>query len=197
LVKGGSERHERTNGTIYFGCNPAGTSVGAPTSSAGATLMRARLGASAETIRSGGVGHGGHDQKDRTAPPWSSPNHQSGAAKGRRGSNLSVQWREKEGLESALPCRWRACRRRAGIHPAAESASPPWRQTAGPPKSNSSLETQMRWMITASLRATATVVRFMPRRWHATLAEAGSSTRAARLSKVRLFAQWRQAQPGR
>jgi integrase/recombinase XerD len=27
-------------------------------------------------------------------------------------------------------------------------------------------------------------------RWHATLAEAGSSTRAARLSKVRLFAQW-------
>jgi len=28
LIKGGSERHERTNGTIYFGCNPAGTSVG-------------------------------------------------------------------------------------------------------------------------------------------------------------------------
>jgi len=28
LVKGGSERHERTNGTIYFGYNPAGTSVG-------------------------------------------------------------------------------------------------------------------------------------------------------------------------
>jgi integrase/recombinase XerD len=27
-------------------------------------------------------------------------------------------------------------------------------------------------------------------RWHATLADAGSSTRAARLSKVRLFAQW-------
>lgn len=27
-------------------------------------------------------------------------------------------------------------------------------------------------------------------RWHATLAEAGTSTRAARLSKVRLFAQW-------
>ena len=27
-------------------------------------------------------------------------------------------------------------------------------------------------------------------RWHATLAEVGSSTRAARLSKVRLFAQW-------
>ena len=28
LVKGGSERHERTNGIIDFGCNPTGTSVG-------------------------------------------------------------------------------------------------------------------------------------------------------------------------
>ena len=36
--------------------------------------------------------------------------------------------------------------------------------TAGPPKSNSSPVTQMRCMITASLRATATVARFMPRR---------------------------------
>ena len=33
-----------------------------------------------------------------------------------------------------------------------------------PPKSNSSPVTQMRCMITASLRATATVARFMPRR---------------------------------
>src|SRR5262249_43947671 len=33
LVKGGSERHERTNGTIYFGCNPAGTSVGGTSTS--------------------------------------------------------------------------------------------------------------------------------------------------------------------
>ena len=29
LVKAGLERHDRTNGTIYFGCNPAGASVGA------------------------------------------------------------------------------------------------------------------------------------------------------------------------
>jgi hypothetical protein len=36
--------------------------------------------------------------------------------------------------------------------------------TAGPPKSNSSPVTQMRCMITARLRATATVARFMPRR---------------------------------
>src|ERR1700732_131287 len=36
--------------------------------------------------------------------------------------------------------------------------------TAGPPKSNSSPVTQMRCMITASLRAAATVARFMPRR---------------------------------
>ena len=36
--------------------------------------------------------------------------------------------------------------------------------TAGPPKSNSSPVTQMRCMITASLRATVTVARFMPRR---------------------------------
>jgi len=24
LVRGGSEQHERANGTIYFGCNPTG-----------------------------------------------------------------------------------------------------------------------------------------------------------------------------
>ena len=36
--------------------------------------------------------------------------------------------------------------------------------TAGRPKSNSTVVTQMRCMITASLRATATVARFMPRR---------------------------------
>jgi hypothetical protein len=36
--------------------------------------------------------------------------------------------------------------------------------TAGPPKLNSSPVTQMRCMITASLRATLTVARFMPRR---------------------------------
>jgi hypothetical protein len=36
--------------------------------------------------------------------------------------------------------------------------------TAGPTKSNSSPVTQIRCMITASLRATATVARFMPRR---------------------------------
>ena len=76
------------------------------------------LGASAGTIRSGGVAHGGHVRlhdisiashllrrvvrSKRSHPtPWSSSNHRCGAVKGRRGSNLPVQWREREGPESA------------------------------------------------------------------------------------------------
>ena len=82
------------------------------------------LGASAGTIRSGGVAHGGHVRlhdisiashllrrvvrSKRSHPtPWSSSNHRCGAVKGRRGSNLPVQWREREGPDSAqLSLRW-------------------------------------------------------------------------------------------
>src|SRR5262249_36371737 len=90
LVKGGYERHERTNGTIYFGCNPAGTSVGDTN-----TFGRRHADAGALWVlppgRFAAVAAGmadtfvfttsaspvtfcdeSHDQKDRTPPPWSS-----------------------------------------------------------------------------------------------------------------------------
>ena len=117
----GSEQHERINGTIHhlFRLQPGRhfgrghNTFGRKHADAGAfwVLPPGRFAAVASrmadtfvcTTSASPVTFCGesYDQKDRTPPPWSSSNHRCGAVKGRRGSNLPVQWREREGPESA------------------------------------------------------------------------------------------------